>query len=309
MFLSLALIAGAGVNAQYFRASEYWKTHRQEISLGVGITNFLGELGGRNATGSPFIWDLEFSETRPALSVGYQYYLLEHFSIRLAATYGKLTGSDALTHESFRQNRNLSFRSDLFEGQLRAEFHPLIETSGHTYDLRGVQSNARGHLGLYVFAGVGIFHFNPQAQYKGAWIDLSPLGTEGQGLPEGPAPYSLTGVCIPMGIGIRKAFDKKITLGVELQYTKTFTDYIDDVSGVYYDNAMIETSRGSIAAYFADPSLGDIPGQTVTGEQRGQPDHDDGYMFLKVDLHYKLYKREHRKHKLRNHTRRMRIIF
>jgi hypothetical protein len=279
------------------------------LSFGVGVTNFLGELGGRNTTGSPFIWDLEVSAARPTLGIGYRYYLLEHFSVSFRATYGKLSGSDELTRENFRQNRNLSFRSDLFEGQLRAEFHPFIERSGHTYDLRGVQSDARGHLGLYAFAGVGLFHFNPQARYNGTWVDLRSMGTEGQGLPGGPAEYALTGVCIPMGLGVRKALNKKITLGLELQYTKTFTDYIDDVSGVYYNNDSIAAAHGPIAAYFADPSLGDIPGQTATGQQRGQSKHDDGYMFLKFELHYKLYKREHKTHKYRGRTRRMKIVF
>jgi len=279
------------------------------LTLGIGVTNFLGELGGRNAIGAAFIWDLEMSKTKPALSFGYHYYLLQNVSLRFNATYGVLAGDDALTQEPFRQNRNLSFRSSLFEGQLCVEYHPLIENSGHTYDLRGVQSNARGHLGLYFFAGVGAFHFNPQAQYNGNWVDLRPLGTEGQGLAGGPAEYPLTGVCIPMGLGIRKALDKKFTLGLELQYTKTFTDYIDDVSGVYYNNDSIAAYRGPIAAHLADPSLGDIPGQTDTGQQRGNPDHDDGYLFLKISLNYKLYKHEHHKRISHNRTRRMKIIF
>jgi hypothetical protein len=75
LFLSLALLGWAGARAQYFRSSEYWKTHRQELSFGVGVTNFLGELGGRNTTGSPFIWDLEVSAARPTLGIGYRYYL------------------------------------------------------------------------------------------------------------------------------------------------------------------------------------------------------------------------------------------
>ncbi|MBS1548050.1 MAG: hypothetical protein JSU02_11875, partial [Bacteroidetes bacterium] len=58
--LLAALALPSVLNAQYFRDSNYWKTHRKEISVGLGISNFLGELGGRNQIGSPFIWDLEF---------------------------------------------------------------------------------------------------------------------------------------------------------------------------------------------------------------------------------------------------------
>ena len=32
-------------SAQYFRQSSYWKTHRQELSFGFGISNFLGRTG------------------------------------------------------------------------------------------------------------------------------------------------------------------------------------------------------------------------------------------------------------------------
>ncbi|MEO8734430.1 MAG: hypothetical protein ABI373_08870 [Flavobacteriales bacterium] len=309
LLLTLTFVAGEAVHAQYFRTSEYWKTHRQELTLGMGMTNFLGELGGRNAVGSPFVWDLELSQTKPAVSLGYRYYLLQKLSLRVNATYGVLEGNDDLTKEPFRQNRNLSFRSNLYEGQLCLEYFLRQEQPGHVYDLRGVQGRSSSRLGVYLFAGVGAFHFNPRAQFNGTWVDLRPLGTEGQGLPGGPAEYALTGVCIPMGLGIRKALDKKITLGLELQYTKTFTDYIDDVSGVYYDNNAIAAARGPIAAHFADPSLGDIAGQTATGQQRGQPKHNDGYMFLKFELHYKLYKHQHKKHAYRNRSKRMKIVF
>lgn len=298
------------LNAQYFRNSSYWKTHRQEITLGLGITNFLGELGGRDQIGSPFIWDLEFSQTKPAISLGYRYYLLKNFAVRANATYGILAGNDNLTEETFRHNRNLSFKSNLFEGQLCFEYQLFQEQPGHVYDLRGVKGMAPSRMGLYIFAGVGGFHFNPKTQFDGTWVELQPLGTEGQGLPDGPEEYSLTGVCIPMGVGIRKALNKTMTLGLELQYTKTFTDYIDDVSGVYYDKQAIEDARGPVAAYLSDPGLGEVPGQTATGQQRGYSDNNDGYLFLKLQFQYKIFKHRSQTNKqYRTRIRRQKIVF
>lgn len=302
-------LACSPAKAQYFRDSQYWKTHRQEITVGLGISNFLGELGGRNQIGSPFVWDLEFPMTKPAVSLGYRYYLAEPLSLRLNGTYGILAGNDNLTQEVFRNNRNLSFKSTLIEAQLCVEFHPFQEQLGHLYDLRGVKGLAPSRMGLYVFAGVGGFHFNPQAQFNGAWVDLQPLGTEGQGLPGGPPEYKLTQVCIPMGLGIRKALNKTMTIGLELQYTKTFTDYIDDVSTVYYDKEVLRQERGPLAAYLSDPSLGVVPGQTATGQQRGYPDHKDAYLFLKAQLHIKLYKFRSSNKKYRTHLRRQKIVF
>lgn len=308
--LLLCPVLAVPLRAQFFRDSDYWKTHRGELNLGLGVTNFLGELGGRDRIGAPFVWDLEFSQTKPALSFGYRYFIRERFSVRANLTYGVLAGSDNLTKEDYRNNRNLSFKSDLFEGQLVFEVHPFLEELGHMHDLRGVKGDKSSRVGLYFFAGIGGFYFDPKAQFNGEWVQLQPLNTEGQGLADGtPEPYSQMAICIPIGVGLRKAFTKNITGGLELQYTKTFTDYIDDVSGVYFDNTRLAELRGPQAAYLADPNLGLIPGQTVAGQQRGDPDDNDAYIFLKFTLHYKLYKFRTNNKKYRTRIRRQKVVF
>jgi hypothetical protein len=114
-----------------------------------------------------------------------------------------------------------------------------------------------------------------------------------------------------MGLGIRKAFTKNWSGGLELQYTKTFTDYIDDVSTSYYDNEVLLQERGEVAAYLADPSLGNplAPGQTETGEQRGDEKDLDAYLFLKFIADYKLYKYKSGSKKYRARIRRAKIVF
>ena len=89
-----------------------------------------------------------------------------------------------------------------------------------------------------------------------------------------------------------------------------FTDYIDDVSGRYYKNEILEAEHGTVGAYLADPSLDQIPGQTITGEQRGDPTDLDAYLFLKAQFHYKLYKyKTQGGHKYRTRIRRQKIVF
>lgn len=311
----LGIMVGGHLEAQYFRQSTYWKTHRQEITPGLGISNFLGELGGRNQIGSPFIWDLEISQTRPSLSLGYRYYVKRKMAFRLNFTYGILAGNDNLTLEPFRNNRNLSFKSDVLELALLYELHLYKEELGHVYDLRGVKGTKSSRVGLYFFGGIGGFYFDPRAQYNNAWVRLKPLGTEGQGLPGGAEEYDNLGLCIPMGIGVRKAFNKHWSGGLELQYTKTFTDYIDDVSGVYYDNNAIREAYGDMAAYLADPSLGVGAlyeaglNPTVAGQQRGDPNDLDAYLFLKWHMHYKMYKYRSGSKKYRARIRRQKIVF
>ena len=313
--LLFGCLLAAPVSAQYFRQSSYWKTARQEVTFGFGLSNFLGELGGRNQIGSPFLWDLELSQTRPAASISYRYYTRQKQAIRLGVTYGVLAGNDNLTEEPFRSNRNLSFRSDIFELQLVYEFHLYREELGHVYDLRGVKGTKSSRVGLYFFGGIGGMYFDPRAQFNNQWVQLRPLRTEGQGLEGGPEEYSNYGICVPMGFGLRKAFSKQLSGGIEIQYTKTFTDYIDDVSGVYYYGPSplnpdeVREPASDLVAYLSDPSLDRIPGQTVRGQQRGDPDDLDAYLFLKFHVHYKLYKYKSSSKKYRARIRRQKIVF
>ncbi len=316
IILGLALVA-LPTYGQYFRQSSYWKTHRKEISFGFGISNFLGELGGRNQIGSPFVWDLELSKTRPAAHIDYRYFLARKMAVRARLTYGVLAGNDNLTTEPFRRNRNLSFKSDVYELSLVYEFHLFSEELGHVYDLRGVQGTKSSRVGFYLFAGVGGFYFDPKAPLENTWVRLKPLGTEGQGLPGGAPEYNNIQVCIPMGVGIRKALSKQLSVGLELQYTKTFTDYIDDVSTVYYDNEALEAAHGPEAAYLANPSLrdplliADLDGfdPTGTNQQRGDEKDKDAYLFLKAQVHYKLVKYKSGSKKYRTRIRRQKIVF
>ncbi len=66
----------------------------------------------------------------------------------------------------------------------------------------------------------------------------------------------------------------------------TSTDYLDDTHGKYYNNATILQDKGPIAAYFADPSLHEIGGASATGTMRGDPTHNDTYMFLFFTVTY-----------------------
>ena len=313
--VAICLLASSVAHAQYFRQSSYWKTQRQELSLGFGISNFLGELGGRNQIGSPFLWDLEVSQTRPAAHFDYRYFVAQRVAIRARATYGVMAGNDNLTSEPFRQNRNLSFKSDLYEGSLVIEVYPYKEELGHYHSLRGVEGQKSSRVGLYAFTGIAGFYFDPKAQFQNAWVRLKPLGTEGQGLPGGPAEYSNFALGIPIGVGLRKALTKNMSFGLEIQYTKTFTDYIDDVSTNYYDADLIAAANGEVAGFLSNPSLqlpilvADGGDPTATGQQRGDATDLDAYLFLKFQIHYKLTKYKSSGKKYRTRIRRQKIVF
>jgi hypothetical protein len=123
---------------------------------------------------------------------------------------------------------------------------------------------------------------------KGEWVELQPLGTEGQGASEsGKSKYSRIQLAIPIGFGFKYNFDR--SWGIQLQYgiRKTFTDYIDDVSTVYYDREDLVASNGTLAAIMADKSTGEFDYITEVGEQRGDSSNKDTYMFAVLSIVYK----------------------
>jgi len=273
----------------FSQRSARWKRMRYEIFYGIGATNFLGELGGANKQGTNFLSDFEFSMTRPLLSLGFRYMMLERVSTKVMLSYGWLRGDDKTTTEQYRNYRNLSFYTPLVEFAVQGEYHIIKERIGHRYNLRRVRGVKGIKLNTYLFGGIAGFWFNPKGKdQNGKWQSLQPLGTEGQTVSPVRKKYSRVQVAIPFGIGFKYGIDRKWSMGLELGIRKTFTDYIDDVSTTYYDNDAIKTANGDNAAYLADPSSGENPGWTVGGQQRGDPTDNDTYMFMILNLTYKL---------------------
>ena len=286
-FISDAIAQGG------FMSSNAWKKQRSEIYLGIGASNFLGDLGGQDDIGKDFSYaDLELALTRPSLTLGYRYRALKFLAFRADFNYMRVYGSDELTQEPVRNNRNLSFRSPITEISALVEVTSQITTIGNRYHIKKTLKRRYKASSQYIygFIGIGVFHFNPQALYNGSWVNLQPLSTEGQGLPGGPKAYRKISTCIPFGFGYRLNLSRKLTLGLEYNFRKTTTDYIDDVSGVYYDKNLLLQYKGPVAVALSDPSKGDIPGATSpnadgSGAQRGDIQRDS-YMCIELKIGY-----------------------
>ncbi len=269
--------------------AQTWKRYRKEISIGIGATNFLGDLGGANQVGTHLFKDLEFSTTRPDISASFRYYVTPNFSAKAGIYYGLISGNDGLTGHPSRTYRNLSFKSNIWELSAQAELSGLtVYREGHRYDIKRAHGYKNVLFQAYGFIGVGVFRFNPKGYYRGRWYNLQELGTEGQGLPGEPEKYKRIGLCIPIGAGFRYGISRNLNIGLEYGIRKTFTDYIDDVSGVYYDKETIRANNGDAAAYFSDPSSGATPSWTAAGTDRGHPNYKDAYMFMFVTLNYRI---------------------
>lgn len=292
VFLFLVIIAPILVSAQT-RKSRY----KYEAIFGLGFTNFLGELGGANQIGTHLIRDYEFAATRPLINGGIRYKNHKYFAFKGMLFAGMLYGNDKLTKEKYRQNRNLNFRAPIVELSAQVEVYFTKDKPRKIYKISGIKSRKKINWSGYGFTGISVFYFFPQGKYNGTWYGLRRLSTEGQGLPGGPRRYSLVQIAIPVGIGAKYVIDRKWSLNAEISFRKTFTDYIDDVSGRYYDNASLRSAKGDNAANLADPSLNNVPNATKpsadgTAAQRGNPKYKDAYMFFTVSANYKFQKKK-----------------
>jgi hypothetical protein len=232
------------------------------FSARLGIANYQGDLQAKNIT---------FKQAKFLGSLGAQYDLSEHFTARTYFTLSSLQADDKKGTASMKM-RNLNFSTKLFEWELGAQYNILsLNNSWFT---------------PYVFAGVGLYHFKPFTRTAdGTKTFLQPLSTEGQGVVPGQKEYKLTQFNIPLGIGATYAVSEDIRVGLELGYRKLFTDYLDDVSTDYVDEAVLLSARGQAAvdlAYRGDEvGAGAYP---AAKSPRGGSDVKDGYYYMALTV-------------------------
>jgi hypothetical protein len=202
---------------------------------GAGISNYFGDLTPRSTRTSS---DLGYS--RSYFTVFYLMRVHPNVNIRTSLSWMRLRGDDfsvsgisnPTPSDIGRFKRNLSFRNDIFEVSSVGLFEIFPTDRGY---LR------RSFINPYGIMGLSVFHHNPETKtpilpnQKSDWVNLRPLGTEGQftGIPGTPRPYSLIQIGIPIGAGVRYRLFDKFDLSLEFCYRFIFTDYIDDVSGRY----------------------------------------------------------------------------
>lgn len=241
------------------------QAQNSEVGASVGIMFYLGELNKEK----PFAFD----KFKLAGGLVYRYNISPRWAVKASVLFGEVSASDAKTNRN--NTRNLSFYSPITDFSVVGElnFLQLYTTTG------------KNHFAPYVFAGFTVFSFDPMTRYNGKEYHLQSFGTEGQGLVDTLKKYSLTNFAIPFGIGFRFNIGRYVCIGAEWGMRCTFTDYLDDVSGYYFDNDQLRDLRGDIIANLADRTL-ELPGEILhnKGEQRGNPKTKDFYSFAGVTL-------------------------
>ncbi len=290
------LLTGLSVKAHaqyYFYDNKYYDNPLLiEFGGSVGAMNCLTDIGGGKGIGKKFIKDINLGKTQPCgsfyVAANYKYAI----ALRAEVTIGKIQADDKVL-ESVKKSvfgryeRNLSFRSTISEFMFAGEFHPLFMFMPKDDD-----EWTPPLLSPYLLVGIGFFHFNPQANLNGKWIDLQPLGTEGQGTSMYPErqSYSLNQVNIPLGVGVRYELGSAFFARAEFVYRIVNTDYLDDVSTTYPDpqafDAYSTAKRNTVLQLYARQKDLDPTYIVTAGDQRGNPNHKDAYMSFNLKIGY-----------------------
>jgi opacity protein-like surface antigen len=199
-----------------------------------------------------------------------------YVALRVAGHYAKLGYADSMVSEKkfpFEKTRNLDFQNKVWEVSVQGDFNFF----------KYIPGDPEHRFTPYVTLGVGIVKHNPYTFLDGEKVKLQPLGTEGQ-LASGNA-YSDQAYCFPLGMGVKYNIVNNLNLGFEIVYRYTNTDYLDDVSGTYAPNDVLNTSGLGIllskAYRLQDRSIGQIK---TTGDQRGFSQQRDQYLLAQLTL-------------------------
>ena len=262
MLKKLILLLSLMATADILQAQRGW-----EAGVFGGAAFYFGDL------------NTNFSLSLPNVSVGAmaRYNFNERVCFRLGLTTGQVEGDDALSTNIYERARNLSFRSPVTDGSALLEFNflPYIHGSRDYF------------FTPYLFGGFSVFSFKPEALYEGNWVELRPLGTEGQFKGE---EYYTVQTALAYGGGIKVDLGKSWSFNAELSARNTRTDYLDDVSTVYPEKRDLQRARGEVAVALSDRSLR-LPGLEdsrlgQSGTQRGNSKTRDAYVFLQGGLVY-----------------------
>ena len=213
------------------KKSRFSKEKRYKtIGLSLNSSNYYGDLSPL-----PQRISTDLSFTRPGVGLVFTNRYGPRYSLKFELLYTTLRGSDSksaneldLDNGIYRYRRNLSFRNRIKELSVVSVFD-LFENQG-TYI-------SRAHWTPYTYLGISLFHHNPQAkapnfdlignplQQAGEWVNLRPLGTEGQNANlldtdhnVGIKPYSSLQVAIPFGLGARFRFNEVFDFWMDISF-------------------------------------------------------------------------------------------
>ena len=198
-----------------------WKLRRYEADLYIGAVSFHGDIGLAN---KPLMNNL--NGMRPSIGFKPGFKITQDLTVALDLAYIVYGGKDK---EGSTHGRLYSFNSHAFQHLVRAEYYLIGEgrsfISGAMYNRKGMVNNYN-KLYLYVFGGAG------GVLSKSKVKDLNNNGEEPLTNPGYDNSMQYTAV-FPVGGGAKWSIDPRWSIGVEIGYQFTLSDYLDGYSSAW----------------------------------------------------------------------------
>lgn len=245
-----------------------------EFGFSAGGANYFGDLNQQYG----------FQYFRQSGGAFIRYNFSSYIALSLAGNYAHVGYNDSYSDNYFQQQRNLSFKSDIYEGSIKADFHFFRYDIGD-FDHRFTP---------YITLGMGVFHYDPYAEIEDTKVNLREQGTEGQAYEEyADRRYGSTAVNFPLGAGVKFWLSKGMTVGFEITNRFTTTDYLDDVSTTYVGADLFPNAGTSPYPTFASQLQDRSPEVTSTpigikDRQRGISSTRDQFLTAQLFLSFRL---------------------
>ena len=244
-----------------FVSAQLWKMKRYEATAGIGTSQFYGDVGGytigENALG---IKDFTFKQTLFNVNGSFRYFFTDAIAARLSFSYLMLHATD---ERGNNQDRGYEATTSLYEPALIGEYYFVRNRERNSFLFQTYRGLSRNRvkdffrsIDVYALTGVGGAWFNARGNdaLEERWAqpptaDTPPLENSG-----------FTAV-IPLGVGVKLAFDPNILFGLELTGRYAFSDFLDGYTSpwserndIYHTfsvtfNYRIKTARNGLPSF------------------------------------------------------------
>jgi len=230
-----------------------------EIGGTVGAAGYMGDLNPNNP----------LKPRGPAFGVFGARNFDGYWSLKLQYMFGQMQTNDANSSNPQFQQRNLSFQTQLNE----------VAAIGELNLFKYIPEAGQNRFTPFIYFGVGVVGYNPQAVYQGHKYDLRPLMTEGQS-----KQYPGMAFTAPYGVGVKYNFSGKWNFIADIGYRNPLTDYLDDVSKNYAPKASFTNPVAQALSDRSGESNGTYIG--AAGTQRGDMRPHDTYWFIGLTISF-----------------------
>lgn len=233
-----------------------------EVGPHVGASYYIGDINP-----AKHFWqsDLQFGGV-------VRFNLDSRWTFRLDYTHATVKASDEVIR--WRPERGLNFQTSINDFSLVAEFNFVEYYTG----------NPKRNVSPYIFGGISVFQYTPYANVGDSLVNLRDFQTE-EPLPDDARWFEKlasrdmpVGLSIPFGLGLKLSLSRHMAATIEWRLQKTFTDYLDDVKGVY------PASQHPVVDGY---DLTDPTGTYQAGQQRGNAAFNDWFGMARVSLTWK----------------------